>query len=170
MNMKKYLFFCLMLMTLNVTAQSDNDRTLRDSFTLSMPVSKDTYYESPIPSSPFVVGPKILQLFPGETVLLEIVEQNGLITNIKTVKENKSPERTLEISFVQNVEGKAHLNMVLKVKNPFKRDLLYDATIRLMKTEKWVKTSIIPVKGQLLGMEMWPDVIISVALTEWRFL
>lgn len=168
--MKKISLFCLMLLSLNVLAQSDNDRPARDSFTLTMPVGKGTFYESAIPSSAFVVGPKILQLFPGETVLLEVEEKNGLITAIKTVKENKHPDRTLEISFAQNVEGQSHLNMVLKIKNPFKRDLLYDATIRLMKSAKWVNTSIIPVKGGLLGIETWPDVIISIALNEWKFI
>lgn len=168
--MKKYLVFCLMFLTIHVFAQNDNDRALRDSFSLIMPVGVETYYESPIPSSPFVVGPKILQLFPGEAVLLEIEEKDGQIINIKTVKENKYPERTLEISFTQNLEGKVHSSMVLKVKNPFKRDLMYDATIRLMKTEKWVETSIVPVKAGLFGFEMWPDVIISIALHEWKFI
>ena len=168
--MHKILTLCLLLLTFHVYAQTNNDRPTRDSFTLSMPVSKDSYYQSPIPTSPFVVGPKILQLFPGETVFLEIEEKDGTITNVKSVKENKNPDRTLEISFVQNVEGKVHSNMVLKVKNPFKRDLLYEAVIRLMKTERWVETSIIPVKAGLLGIEMWPDVIVSIALNEWKFL
>ena len=167
--MKNFLFFSLMLLSLDVFAQSDNDRPVRDSFTLTMPVGNDMYYESHIQSSPFVVGPKILQLFPGETVLLELEEQNGVITNIKTVKENKNPDRTLEIKFVQNVEGKTHSNMMLKVRNPFKRNLLYNATIRLRKSEKWVETSIMPVTAGLFGLEIWPDVIISIALDEWRF-
>lgn len=168
--MKKVFLFCLLLLTLHAFGQSANDRPVRDSFTLTMPVDKESYYKSLIPSSSFVVGPQILQLFPGETVLLEIEESNGLITNIKTVKENKNPDRTLEISFVQNVENKVHSGMVLKVRNPFKRDLLYDATIHMMKSKKWVQTSIIPVKAGLFGIEMWPDVIVSIALDAWKFI
>lgn len=133
-------------------------------------MKKGAVYESPVPSSPFVVGPRALQLFPGETVFLEIEETNGSITNIKTVKENKIPDRTLEISFTQNLEGKAHSNMMLKVNTPFKRDLLYDATIQFLKSGRWAKTSIIPVKAGLMGIEMWPDVIISIGLSEWRLL
>jgi len=129
-----------------------------------MPDEKGSVYES------FVVGARALQLFPGETVFLEIEETNGSITNIKTVKENKVPDRTLEISFTQNLEGKAHSNMMLKVKNPFKRDLLYDATIQLLKSGRWVKTSIVPVKAGLMGIEMWPDLIMSIGLGEWKLL
>ena len=168
--MKKYFLSCLILLSFNVFAQKDNERPARDSFRLSMPVGNDTYYESSIPASPFIVGPKVLQLFPGETVLLEIEEKDGLISNIKTVKENRNPDRTIEISFAQNSDGKAHSNMMLMVKNPFKRDFMYNAIIRLMKPDKWVKTSIIPVKSGLFGIETWPDVIVSIALSDWRFL
>jgi hypothetical protein len=157
-------------LTLNAIAQNNNGRPVRDSFTLLMPVSKVTFYESRIQSSAFVVGPQILQLFPGETVFIEIEQVNGSITDIKSVKENKNPDKTLEISFAQNVNDKVHSNMVLKVKNPFKQDLSYAATIRLMNTGNWAATSIIPVKAGLMGYEMWPDVIISIALNEWKFL
>jgi len=168
--MKKFIFTCFMLLSSHVFAQSNNDRSVRDSFTLSMPDEKGAVYESRVPSSPFVVGLMALQLFPGETVFLEIEETNGLITNIKTVKENKSPDHTLEISFIQNLEGKAHSNIMLKVKNPFKRDLLYDATIQFLKSGRWAKTSIIPVKAGLMGIEMWPDLIMSIGASEWKLL
>lgn len=167
----KLLFSIILFLTaFNAISQSANERTSRDSFTLKMPVSKETYYETHIQSSPFVVGPKILQLFPGESVFIEVEQKDGLITDIKSVRENTNKNKTLEISFRQNVENDKHADMVLKVKNPFKQDLSYEATIRLMKTEKWVSTSIIPVKAGLVGVEMWPDVIISIALSELKFL
>lgn len=66
--MKKFIFTFFMLLSSHVFAQSNNDRSIRDSFTLSMPDEKGAVYESRVPSSPFVVGPMALQLFPGETV------------------------------------------------------------------------------------------------------
>ena len=142
---------------------------MRDSFTFSMPVGKDSFYVSHIPASPFVVGPKILQIFPGETVFIEVERSNGVITAISSVKENKNPEKTLEISFVQNLENNFHSHMMLKVKNPFKQDLSYEAMIHLVKG-KWINTSIMPVKAGIWGYEMWPDIITSIALSEWKFL
>ena len=169
-NMKILLLICLLLLTVNVFSQNSNERRVRDSFTLIMPVGKETFYESRIPSTPFIVGPQILQLFPGDTVLIEILQVDGKITDIKSVKENKNPDKTLEITFSQNLDGNVHAGMMLKVKNPFKKDLSYEAMIRNMDTGKWEQTSIIPVKAGLWGYEMWQDVIISIALTEWKLL
>jgi hypothetical protein len=168
--MKLVFSYCLTFLIANAFGQSGNERPVRDSFTLVMPVSKETFYESHIQSSPFIVGPKVLQLFPGDTVFIEIEQVNGLITDVKSVKENKNPEKTLEISFTQNVNNNVHASMTLKVKNPFQKDLSYQAMIRLMSSGKWAKTSIIPVKAGLLGFETWPDVIISIALNEWKLL
>lgn len=135
-----------------------------------MPVSKETFYESHIPSAPYIVGPKVLQLFPGDTVFIEVELSNGVFTDIKSVKENKHPDKTIEIWFAQTVNNNVHENMMLKVRNPFKRDLSYVALIHILSPDKWVNTSIIPVKAGLVGFEMWPDVIISIALSEWKFL
>jgi integral membrane sensor domain MASE1 len=35
---------------------------------------------------------------------------------------------------------------------------------------KWISTSIMPVKAGIWGYEMWPDIITSIALSEWKFL
>ena len=168
--MKTVLSVYLILLNTYSFSQESNERTIRDSFTLTMPVGKETFYESHIPSSPYVVGPKILQLFPGDTVFIEVVQVDGKITDIKSVKENKNPDKTLEITFTQNLTDNVHSGMMLKVKNPFKKVLSYEAMIRYMKSGKWEETSIMPVKAGLWGYEMWPDVIISIALNEWRFM
>lgn len=168
--MKSIACLLLLILSLNGIGQDQNDRPVRDSFTLIMPVSKESYYESPIQSTPFVVGPNILQLFPGDTVFVEIEQKNGIITGLKPVKTNRNNDKTVEISFVQNVEEGKHLNMVLKVKNPFKKNLSYEAVMRVMNSQRWAPTSIIPVKAGLIGIEMWPDVIVSIALTEWKLL
>ena len=38
-----------------------------------------------------------------------------------------------------------------------------------MKTNKWVKTKVLPVEARLASVEMWPDVIITIALGDWAF-
>ncbi len=168
--MKSFFFILLLGFSLNAIAQDQNDRPLRDSITLIMPVNDKADYESHIPASPFIVGPNILQLFPGETVFIEVEQSGGVITGMKSVKENKNKDKTLEISFKQNATASKHNGMLLTVKNPFKQDLVYEALIKIMSAPDWVKTSIIPVKAGLLGMEMWPDVIVSIALAEWKFI
>lgn len=168
--MKLILWIFLLVFSSNVMAQSDNDRPTRDSFTLIMPVSKENFYESQIPSTPFVVGPNILQLFPGDTVFIEVEQKDGIVTAIRSVRENRNKDKTLEISFIQHVENKKHANMILKVQNPFKKDLSYKAVIRGMNAGNWTNTTIMPVMAGLMGLEMWPDVIVSIALRDWKFL
>ena len=152
--MKSILVIFFLLFTLNVLSQKSNDRPIRDSFTLIMPVTKETFYESHIQATPFVVGPKILQLFPGDTVFIEIEQKDGNVTSITSVKENKNKDKTVEISFIQGVENNKHSNMILKVRNPFQKDLSYEAAIRIMNAKNWAKTSIIPVKAQLIGLNV----------------
>lgn len=168
--MRVAFFICSFILSLHSIAQDANQRPARDSFTLVMPVDKESFYESHIPSVPFIVGPNILQLYPGDTVFIEVEQKNGAITALKSVKENKNRDKTLEISFIQIVSEEKHGSMVLMVKNPFKQDLIYEALIQTMKSGNWTPTSIVPVKAGLTGFEMWPDVIISVALAEWKFL
>jgi hypothetical protein len=158
-NMRIIISFLFLTLGGSTIAQGPNDRPVRDSVTLMMPVSEENYYESRVPSSPFVVGPNI-----------EIEYNGSKITGINSVKRNLNPNKTLQISFIQIAEGNKHSNMILSVNNPFKQDLQYGALIRLMNTEEWKETSIIPVKAGLVGFEMWPDVIVSIALVEWKFL
>lgn len=157
-------------MTTALLGQEGNYKPVRDSFRLVLAVGKDTTYESEIKSSPYLSGPNVLQLYPGEKVLIEVEQNNGVIGTMKAVKENRNPDKTLEISFSQNAENNTHIGMMLKVQNPFKMDLSYSAMILLMRSNKWVGTTIIPVKAGLASFEMWPDIIVSIGLGGWLFI
>lgn len=160
-------FFCVL--TLNLSAQIENYKPDRDSYPLTIAVNKKSTYQSDIKASPYVVGADVLQLYAGETVFVEVEQSNGVVNRIKTVKENKNPEKTLEISFLQNANKKTHVNMMLKISNPFKMDLSYSAKIFLMTHNTWVNTNVLPVKAGLSSIEMWPDVIVSIGLADWTF-
>jgi hypothetical protein len=58
---------------------------------------------------------------------------------------------------------------MLKVFNPFKEELSYNANIYPLQHKQWIKTSIYPVAGGLSGFESWPDIIISISLDRWTF-
>jgi hypothetical protein len=169
-NMRIIISILFLILNGSAIAQESNDRPGRDSVTLMMPVSEENYYESRVPKSSFIVGPNILQLYPGDSIFLEIEHTGSKITDMKSVKRNLNPNKTLKITFIQTAEGNKHSNMILSVHNPFKQDLQYEALMRLMNTEEWVQTSIIPVKAGLVGIEMWQDIIVSIALVEWKFL
>jgi len=59
--------------------------------------------------------------------------------------------------------------MILKVVNPFREDLQYKALIFLMEHNKWVETNILPVNAENTSFEAWPDIIVTITLSDWKF-
>ncbi|MEI8280282.1 MAG: hypothetical protein WCG87_11005 [Bacteroidota bacterium] len=152
------------------TAQVNSDKTSREDFKLKLAVDGDNYYETDIKAGPYIVGQDVLQIYPTEKVLLEVEETNGVIKSIKVVKENINPTKTIEVSFMQNTEGKKHQLMLLSIKNPFDMELKYRASIFLMKEKKWEFTNVLPIMGGLFSYETWPDIIVTIALDKWELL
>jgi len=132
-------------------------------------VDKKTFYEEDLIERPYVLPNNTIQIYPGESIFIEIDQENGVIKNIKAVKEVKDPVKTLTISFTQSVNKKVHELMMLKVTNPFSNKLSYQASIYLLKQKKWVTTTVYPIETGQSGFETWPDIITSIALGNWTF-
>lgn len=147
---------------------AQNDKEKRDEFTLKLPVDGEQYYEQKVESTPYFVKEKILQIYPGEKLFIEVEADKKEITSMKVVKENLNPEKTIEIEFTQTVKDRKSEMMMLKVVNPFKKDLEYKAMMFIVGHDKWINTNVLPVKAKLTGYETWPDVIITLVLTEWK--
>ena len=141
----------------------------RKSYHLTVAVDKKTTYEEDLNESPYVLPDLTAQIYPGESIFIEIEQLNGVIKNVKAVAENKFPEKTITISFTQSTKKKAHELMMLKIGNPFKYALKYNTKIYLMQHKKWVNTNVLPVPAGLSAFETWPDIITSIALADWSF-
>ncbi len=150
-----------------VRAQENNMREQREDFTLTLAVNSDSTYKLNVKKSLFLNGPNVLQLYPSEKVFLEIEQLDGKILSIKSVVENKYPQKTIEISFAQIGNSQNNSGMMLKINNPFELNLRYSAKIYLLKENKWIKTNVLPVKANLSSFETWTDVIVSIALSDW---
>ncbi|MBA3900120.1 MAG: hypothetical protein H0X62_07915 [Bacteroidetes bacterium] len=148
--------------------QNTNNNPNRESFVLKLLVNDSSIYESPVKSSPFILQNNTLQLYPGEKVFIEVKFQNNEVVKMTTVKENLNPSRTLEINFNQITDGKNHKSMMLKVINPFSKDLQYNAHVFLMEYEKWIETTVLPVNAESTSYETWPDIIVTIALSDWK--
>jgi hypothetical protein len=148
---------------------AQNEKVNRDGFTLTLPVDGEQYYEQKVVSSPYFVKEKALQIYPGEKLFIEAEIEKEEIISMKVVKENLNPEKTIEVKFTQTVkDGKSEM-MMLKVVNPFKKDLEYKAMMFIVGHDKWINTNVIPVKAKLVAYETWPNVIITLVLTDWKF-
>src|SRR4051812_45504818 len=78
-----------------------NDLPNRDAFQLNLAVDDSNFYQLDVPSSPYILADNSIQIYPGETIYVEVELVRNKIKSMKTVKENLNPEKTLKISFSQ---------------------------------------------------------------------
>ena len=147
----------------------DTSALTRQPYLLTLAVDKQTTYEESITAIPYLFPNRSMQIYPGETVYLEVEVKDANIISMKAVKEVTKPSSTLVIKFKQNSDKGVHQSMALTVENPFDLVLGYEALMFPLKTKKFVKTSIYPVQPGLAGIEMWPDLITTLALGNWKF-
>ena len=168
MKMKIKFLFLLLTSLFSTLTFAQNEKEYREEFTLKIPVDTVQFYQQEVPKSKYFVKEGVLQIFPGENIFIETETDGKNITSMKVVKENLIPTKTIEIKFYQITEGKKHEQMMLEVKNPFNKELDYDAMMYIVGHNNWIKTSIIPIKPKLMNFEMWNDVIITLVLNNWR--
>lgn len=167
--MKTTTFILAFLSMTAICFGQSNYLPQRDAFKLNLAVDDINFYNADIKASAYVLPDNTIQLYPGETVYVEVELINREIKSMKTVIENLHPEKTLIISFSQQTEGKIHKGMMLKIENPFNKKLVYKANMFLMKYDKWAPTTVLPIQPKLSSYETWPDLIVTIALTGWEF-
>jgi len=167
----KYILILLLFSFIAPVNSKGQDSTIlkRTPYTLKIAVDKETFYEDEIGATPYVFPNNGMQIYPGETIFVEVEQDNGVIKSMKAVKEIKYPEKTLTIKFSQTSENKVHQMMMLEIKNPFSKSLTYQAKMFLLKQNKWFDTNVYPVMPGLSAFETWPDIIISLGLVGWKF-
>lgn len=147
-------------------AQSDTSN-IRRQFNLKLFVNDSTFYQALMKQTSYVIDNKMVQIFPGETLYIEAEIAKDSLVNLHIVPAIIHKDKTIIISFTQDHENNIHKQMILKINNPFSESLVYDAHINLMKTKRWVRTSILPVQPNLVGIEIWSDIITSMVLSDF---
>lgn len=158
-----------LLLSINFASiYSQNEKTNREGFSLKLPVDGEQYYEQQVEPTPYFVKEKVLQIYPGEKLFIEVEVNKKEITSMKVVKENLNPNKTIEIKLSQTVEDNKNKGTMLKITNPFKKDLEYKAMMFIVGHDQWVETNVFPIQAELTGYEMWSDVIITLVLSDWK--
>jgi len=160
------LTFLLFFLAANAQDTAHLKRTPRK---LIMPIDKGMQYVQDVPADAYLLPDNSLQIYPGDTVYIEVTLENDVIKNMVAVKENTHPEKTMTVTFMQVSKRGKHEMMMLKINNPFKQTLVYQAKMFLLKGNHWISTDVMPVQGSLDGIETWPGVIVSLALGIWQF-
>jgi hypothetical protein len=167
--MRYILILSLVFLTVPFIAVGQDTLLKRTAYNLRIDVDKENFYEDQIGATPYVFPNNGMQIYPGETIYVEVEQENGVIKSMKAVKQINNPNTTLTISFTQKSENKIHQMMMLKIQNPFPKNLTYLAKMFLLKQNKWFDTNVYPVMAGLSAIEIWPDIIISLGLGSWKF-
>lgn len=167
--MRSRIMITILLCLSFVLTHAQNERSDREAFTLRLPLDGEQYYEEKIESSPFLVKDNLLQIYPGERVFIEVERDKEEIISMRVVKKNLYPDNTIEVEFTQTIKDRTHDMMTLKVVNPFQKHLDYKAMMFPAGQDKGIMTSILPIPPKLTGYEIWPDVITTLVLFDWKF-
>jgi hypothetical protein len=167
--MKYSILLLILITTSSISYGQDSTKLKRTPYKLTVVVDKETVYEEDIKANLYIFPDNTVQLYPGETIYIQVEQEKGIIKSMNAVKENISPNKTLIIAFSQTVTKGVHESMMLKVTNPFAQNLIYKAKIFILKQKKWVDTDVYPVEAGLSGFEIWPDIITSIGLGHWEF-
>ncbi len=167
--MKYFIYITTLLLCFSIAKSQSNEQINREAFNLKLAVDSINFYKADIPSSPIVNPDNSVQIYPGEKLFLEFELNGQEIKSIKSVKEILNPNKTVTIEFVQETESNIHKHMMLTIRNPFQLDLTYSSMMFLMNNNEWVKTTVLPIKAGLFSIEIWPDIIVSLALLDWKF-
>ncbi|QDP01224.1 hypothetical protein [Thalassotalea sp. PS06] len=103
-----------------------------------------------------------ISILPGESFLVEAELVDGKLVNLKEVKENSNPAKTIAIDF-QQMDDSVH--MMLSVSNPFENVALKFNMDMIDFTGTPHETSSCPILPRGSGFETWPHPIPELVLT-----
>jgi hypothetical protein len=108
-----------------------------------------------------------IKLFLGDSIYVEPANIDRKLTDF-TLKEGiVDSTKTFSIIFVYDKFGSNNASL-LKVSNPFSKQLVYKAKIRTKPGSRYSETSIMPVYPKIFGIEMWPYKIESIILYDFE--
>jgi len=163
----KNLLLLLLCFAANFCCGQSDTSNIRPKFNLKLFVNDSTFYQSPMNETSYVIKSEMVQIFPGETLYIEADIAKDSLIDLHIVPAIIHKDKTITISFSQDHENNIHKQMILKINNPFSESLTYHAHINLMKTKKWVGSSVLPVQPTLESFETWPDIITSIVLSDF---
>ncbi len=114
----------------------------------------------------FIYGQSI-KLFIGDSILVEANLGVNSLKDFKVVDKISDPSKTMVIKFTYEYFGDDK-SAILKISNPFERNLNYKAKIKLFKREGFSETSIVPILPGIFSMEIWPDKLESIILYDFK--
>ena len=158
--MKNKMFALLFVFSVFLVHSNENILHERSSYVLRLSVDEENYWEWTVPQTPYVFNETSIQFYPGETLYVETEIVDDIIVRLNVVKENINIDRTIILEFYQVTDSendRIHNFMMLKITNPFDKNLEYILNIHLMLHDRWVVARTIPVMANLISYQSFPD-------------
>ena len=131
-------------------------------------VNDSNFYETDIAPGPYFVNEGAIQIYPGEEVFISAKLKNGELRDMHVVSSPKDTTKVIRVKLWQTANGRTHEQMMLRITNPFDGELHYQAAMYLLEHKQWAETSTIPVRAGLSAYETWSDIIVTMALSDWK--
>ena len=131
--------------------------------TVRLKLNNKEYFEMEFPKGPYVAE-GFINVLAGEEFLVEFDDADGTLSNPRYVKSAANAERTVSFRLEQTEEG-----TLLRVKNPFTKNITYDCLIQHYSEQRLRKTSIVPVQANLMSFEIWPYPVAQVVVSNVRY-
>lgn len=124
-------------------------------------------FKIPKEENKFVYQDKFIKLFIGDEIFIQVKTINDSIKEFKIVSKIEDLSNTISVSFKFDKFGKNKAT-ILKMNNPFDKELNYKALISTSQNPNFEETSIVPVYPKIFTMEMWPYNIESIILYDFQ--
>ena len=108
-----------------------------------------------------------IKLFLGDSIYLYPSKTEIKLTDFTLRQKLNDSSNIISIKFTYEKFGMNNASL-LKVTNPFSKQLIYKAKIRYNSHGRYSETSIMPVYPKIFGMEMWQNRIESIILYDFE--
>jgi hypothetical protein len=134
---------------------------------LALPMDEDHAYVVDFPATPWVAGPGLISLLPGESITITgTLDGEGRLVDLVVVDATPEPQpNTLVLEFAPPELGR----MMLKVSNNFDARLIYELAMYVPMEDGLFETSAVPVEPGIISFEVWSHPIIQLAISGFHF-
>jgi hypothetical protein len=107
-----------------------------------------------------------IKLFLGDSIYIHPGKSENTLTDF-TLRQKLDSAIIISIKFTYDKFGMNNASL-LKVTNPFSKQLIYKAKIRYKSSGRYSETSIMPIYPKIFGMEIWQNKIESIILYDFE--
>ncbi|MES2820882.1 MAG: hypothetical protein V4812_18060 [Pseudomonadota bacterium] len=141
--------------------------TCRPEISISVRISKDQASEINLLKAPYYFQ-NTANVVSGETIFLEAIVVAGKIENLKYIKSNINPDKTIVMTLAAIEDDPSKISTVLKISNPLNEALTYKAMLHSASANEFQKTTTCPVTAKGSSYESWAFPVFQMALMNFK--